>query len=269
VKIDITPLLLTFNEKENIGRTLAALSWASEIVIVDSGSTDETLKIAQATHPNVRVVQRVFDTHTAQWNFGLDQVSTSWVLSLDADYELSPALIREIAALNPDEDVAGYRASFEFRIYGHRLRSSVYPPRTVLFRRDRNRYRDEGHTQLLESRGRILSLVGQIYHDDRKPLSRWLRSQDRYLTIEARHLNSTPNYLLNRQDRLRKRIYFAPAAIFIYLLFVRGLILDGWQGWYYVCQRTVAELLLSLRLLTEREGLERETADSGSEVPRK
>ena len=51
------------------------------------------------------------------------------------------------------------------------------------------------------------------------------------------------------------RIFFAPPAMFLYLLPGRGLILDGWPGWYYVMQRTIAEMLLSLRLLTEREGV--------------
>jgi len=61
---------------------------------------------------------------------------------------------------------------------------------------------------------------------------------------------------LNRQDRLRKKIVFAPWVVFLYLLVGRGLILDGWPGWFYVLQRTVAEMLLALRLLTERERLE-------------
>jgi hypothetical protein len=61
---------------------------------------------------------------------------------------------------------------------------------------------------------------------------------------------------LNFQDRLRRKIIFAAPAMFLYLLFVRGLILAGWRGWYYVCQRTIAETLLSLRLLLGREKLE-------------
>src|SRR5438270_13866515 len=92
VKIDITPLILTFNEEENIARTIGKLSWAKEVVVIDSGSTDRTIELARATHPNVRIVERIFDTHAAQWNFGLAQVRTPWVLSLDADYELSDAL---------------------------------------------------------------------------------------------------------------------------------------------------------------------------------
>ena len=93
---DITPLILTFNEGENIGRTLSALDWAREIVMIDSGSTDRTLELARAAHPKVVVIQRQFDTHATQWNFGLDQITTEWVLTLDADYELSAEFQDEI-----------------------------------------------------------------------------------------------------------------------------------------------------------------------------
>ena len=254
--IAVTPLVLTYNEQENISRTLAALTWAQEVVLVDSFSTDSTLEAARVVHPNVRVVQRKFDTHTNQWNFGLDQVRTTWVLSLDADYQVSPELRVEIERLQPDNEIAGYKARFQFHVFGHPLRASVYPPRTILFRRDRARYRADGHTQILEVDGPIRSLANVIYHDDRKPLTRWLQSQDRYMLIEAPHLLATPAFGLSRQDRLRRRAFLAPAAMFLYLMFGRGLVLDGWPGWYYVFQRTLAETLLALRIITEREKLE-------------
>jgi glycosyltransferase involved in cell wall biosynthesis len=253
---EITPLILTFNESANISRTLEPLKWADCVIIVDSGSTDETVAMAKTSHPNVVVLQRQFDTHATQWNFGLDQITTPWVLSLDADYELSPELIDELDQLQPPNHVAGYEAEFEYRIFGHSLRSSVYPAHTVLFRRDCARYRDDGHTQKLEIDGKVVPLIAKIYHDDRKPLSRWLGSQDRYMIIEAQHLLSTPLEQLSVQDQLRRRVFFAPAVMFLYLLFARGLLLDGWRGWFYVCQRTLAEVLLSLRLLTKRECLE-------------
>jgi glycosyltransferase involved in cell wall biosynthesis len=252
---DLTALILTYNERENIERTIRALAWIERVLVIDSFSTDETCALA-TRHPHVTILQRKFDTHTQQWNFGLDQVCTPWVLSLDADYVLTPELVEEIKRLEPPDDVSGYSASFRYFIFGHELRTSLYPPRTVLFRRDRSHYEDDGHTQLLRTTGIVLSLRGKIDLDDRKPLSRWLQSQDAYFKIEARHLMATPNERLNRQDRLRKKIFFAPWMIFVYLLIGRGLILDGWAGWYYVFQRTIAETLLSLRLLTERKGLE-------------
>jgi glycosyltransferase involved in cell wall biosynthesis len=254
--ISLTALVLTFNEEANISRTVEAVHWAKQIVIVDSGSTDRTLDLAKAAHPNVKIVQRQFDSHTHQWNFGLDQVATEWVLTLDADYELSPALQEEIAKLKSPADVAGYAARFQYRIFGHPLRATVYPPRVVLFRVAKARYVDDGHTQILRIDGQTARLSGAIYHDDRKPLSHWIQAQDRYATIEARHLLALPLDQLSFQDRLRRKIFFAAPAMFLYLLFARGLILDGWPGWFYVAQRTIAELLLSMRLLIEKHDLE-------------
>ncbi len=79
---------------------------------------------------------------------------------------------------------------------------------------------------------------------------------------EARHLLrsqksevGSQKEKLSIQDRLRLKIFFAAPAMFLYLLFGRGLILDGWPGWYYVLQRTIAEMLLSLRLIEGRHGL--------------
>jgi glycosyltransferase involved in cell wall biosynthesis len=256
---DLTALILTWNEQENIERTLSAVSWAPQVLIIDSFSTDETCTIASRA-ANVTILQRAFDTHTQQWNFGLDSVTTLWVLSLDADYVMGAELAEEIRNLDPPNEIAGYAAAFRYLVYGHALRTSIYPPRTVLFRKDRARYEDDGHTQRLHVKGPIPLLQGKIDHDDRKPLSRWIVSQDRYMLIEARHLLASPNPRLNQQDRLRKRIYFAPTVMFLYLLFVRGLIFDGWPGWYYAFQRTLAEMLLSLRLLSERYGLEKADA---------
>ncbi len=203
--IPITALILTYNEKENIARTLAALSTVKQILLIDSSSTDGTVEIAQRARPDVRVVQRAFDTHTQQWNFGREQVKTEWVLTLDADYELSPELQAEIARLEPPADVVGYSVEFVYRIFGHPLRASSYPPRVVLFRVASARYVDDGHTQLLEPSGKVQTLAGKIYHDDRKPLSHWMQAQDRYAILEARHLLERQKAeTLTRRNRKRK-----------------------------------------------------------------
>src|SRR5882724_13168817 len=128
----ITPVILTYNEAPNIGRTLDQLQWARDIIVIDSGSTDETLAILRR-YPHVRVVHRDFDSFASQCNFGLTQVRTEWVLSLDADYELSEELVRELQQLQLPQDVSGYRAAFVYRIHGRPLRGTLYPPRTVLY----------------------------------------------------------------------------------------------------------------------------------------
>src|SRR6266487_839847 len=118
---EITPLILTFNERDNLSRTLAPLHWASQVVIIDSFSTDETCHIARA-NPRVMFLQRHFDSFADQCNFGLKQIKTHWVLSLDADYILTPELVKEISSLNPSVDVGGYQVRFRYCLLGRPLR---------------------------------------------------------------------------------------------------------------------------------------------------
>src|SRR5262245_40635600 len=110
-------MILTFNEEANIGRTLDKLTWAKKILVVDSGSTDDTLKIVKR-YPQAVVIRRDFDTAAPQCNFGLTHVESEWVLSLDADYVLSDELVSEIAALQPNSNVCGFWANFVYLIFG-------------------------------------------------------------------------------------------------------------------------------------------------------
>lgn len=217
-------------------------------MIIDSYSTDETLKIA-ATYPQVEVFQRKFDTHTNQWNYGLKQVNTGWVLSLDADYVLTDELINELDYLQPVDSIDGYFIQFQYCVFGKPLRGTILPSRQMLFRKSNATYVDDGHTQLLSVKRGSASLSATVLHDDRKPLSRWLWAQDRYMIIEAEKLLGTPDAGLSLGDRLRKRKVIAPFVVFVYCLFLKGGILDGWRGWYYAFQRMFAETLLSLRLI--------------------
>jgi len=246
----VTPLILTFNEAPNIGRTMECLAWAKDIVVVDSFSTDETVDIV-GRYSNARIFQRKFDDHAHQWNFGVKEtgIGSEWVLALDADYMVSEDLRREIGSLTPDAGVAGFRASFIYCIEGRPLRATVYTPVTVLFRRERAAYAQDGHTQRVQVDGKIATLSGAIFHDDRKSLSHWVASQDRYMRLEAEKLLYTAWSNLGWSGRIRKLRVVAPFAMLFYCLFVQGLILDGRAGLFYSFQRAFAEFLLSLRLL--------------------
>lgn len=245
----ITPLILTHNEAPNIARTLESLRWAGDIVIVDSFSDDDTLEIAIA-FPQVRVLQRAFDSHRNQWEFGLKEagIATPWVLALDADYVVSDELIAELRNLSPDGP-AGYRATFIYCINGKKLQSGIYPPVTVLYRRDSASYVQDGHTQRVAVEGAVEDLRAPILHDDRKSLKTWFSAQARYTELEAQKLLSTDRAELGFADRLRRWRFLMPPAVLFYCLIVRGGILDGWAGFYYAFQRAVAELMLSLHLI--------------------
>ena len=246
----ITPLILTYNEAPNIGRTLEQLRWAREIVVVDGFSDDETLEIAKA-FPQVRVYQREFDSHENQWNFGLKEtgISSEWVLGLDADYVLTEDLLAELQTFSPEPRVNGYRAKFIYCIEGKRIRSGVYPPVTVLYRKDKASYFQDGHTHRLAVDGRVENLRAPILHDDRKALSRWLEAQARYTKLEADKLLAADQGSLSWTDRVRRWRVVAPAAMLFYCLIIRGGVADGWAGFYYAFQRSLAELMLALHLL--------------------
>lgn len=247
----ITPLLLTFNEAPNIARTLEKLHWAGDVVVVDSGSTDETLTIV-ARYPQARVIHRRFDDFASQCNFGLMQVKSEWVLSLDADYVLTDSLIVEMAELDDSTEFNGYSVNFIYCIFGRALRGTVYPPRTVLYRKKSAAYRNEGHGHRVTIDGRVSTLKSTVLHDDRKPLSRWFSSQQSYAKREAEFLLSSSPEKHRRTDRIRLMGWPAPPLVFLYTLFAKGCILDGWYGWCYVLQRTLAETMIALELADRR-----------------
>lgn len=247
----ITPLILTYNEEPNIDRTLNQLTWAKEIIVVDSFSTDETLEILKS-YDNIRIFQRSFDSHTNQWNYGLEHINSDWVLSMDADYILREEFLKEIESITVDSLADGYFVSFKYCVFGKPLRQTILPPRQCLFRKNKGIYIDDGHTQLLKNEGKITHLKSYIYHDDRKSLSRWLWAQDRYMILEVKKISNSPSSELSIGDRIRKKIIFAPFIIFIYCLIFKGGIFDGWHGCYYAFQRMFAEILLSLRLIESR-----------------
>ena len=122
----------------------------------------------------------------------------------------------------------------------------------MLYRVSGAHYQNEGHGHRIRLQGRISTLKGAIYHDDRKPLSRWLGSQLKYAAREAPHLLETPRERLGRIDRLRLMGWPAPILVLGYVLFAKGAILDGKAGWMYAFQRLLAEVLLALELLDRR-----------------
>ena len=248
---NITPLIITYNEATNIRRTIGKLLWARRIVVVDSGSTDETIDILR-TFSQVEVINHSFVDFASQCNFGISHVLTPWVLSLDADYELSDELVAELQSLTPAATTSGYRAKFIYRIYGRPLRGTLYPSRIVLYRKDQAIYRNEGHGHRVSVSSAILPFAGPIYHDDRKSLARWLGSQQRYASQEAEFLLSSDRATLGRTGRIRLAAWPAPLAVFVYTLFVKGCLFDGWPGWFYVLQRVLAETIIALEIIDRR-----------------
>ena len=244
----ITPVILTYNEAANIGRTLHALQWAKRIVVLDSFSDDQTETIC-AQFKNVEFLQRSFDQHASQWNFAIaQQINTPWTLALDADHVLSEALVNELRLLQPPAETQAYWASFIYLINGKPLRQSLYPPVISLFRSGQGHYQQDGHTQRLSINGRVDQLKDKIMHDDRKSAKRWLRSQWSYAQQEVGKLRQKSWSDLSWADRARKT-GLAPIIVLPYTFLFKGLVLNGWPGMVYTGQRFIAELCLQIARL--------------------
>jgi glycosyltransferase involved in cell wall biosynthesis len=245
----ITPVILTFNEAENIERTLSHLKWAKDIVVVDSNSTDNTQQII-AKFPQVRVFTRPYDTHANKWRFAVEEtgIATDWILRLDADYQVTDDLVNELARLDASAPVSAYRIMFDYAIFSHRLLSSLYPANTILFRKGRFSVADKGHTEAWTIQGRIDTLKARVIHDDWKTTERWISDQSRNM---SRELNPLRKKGAGLRAWLRLRPPLMPIAVFLYCLFGKGLILNGKAGVFYALQRLVAEATLSLMVLEE------------------
>lgn len=244
----LSAIILTYNEEANIQRTLSSIQWISDILIIDSGSSDRTLGIVQQ-FDNTRIIYRKFDSFANQCNFGLKQLSSEWVLSLDADYVLTSYLSQEIIDVltgthDLDSLIKAYSIDFYYCINGKPIRSGLLPARTCLYKRDCAEYIDIGHGHKVIISGRTGRLHNRIYHDDRKTFGKWLESQQRYQKIEAEMLSSQHARDLPMQDYIRKHTFLAPfLAFFLCLVFKKG-ILDGKAGIIYAFQRLIAESLL-------------------------
>ncbi len=200
----VTPVTLTFNEAPNLERLLRSLTWAGDVVVVDSGSSDSTERAARQ-FANVRWFVRRFDTHATQWQFAIrqTQVATPYVLALDADYEVPSSFVEELATRFATGDFAGGVAGFEYRIHGRPLMGSVYPPKLVVFRPHDVRISQPGHTQEFATDGPIYRFEQRLVHDDRKPVDRFVRSQLEYSRLEASRLFTGESR--RWQDALRRK----------------------------------------------------------------
>ena len=187
--------IITLNEEQNLPRTLASLVFADEIVIVDSGSTDRTLEIAASFH--ARVFSQEWLGFAAQKNFAIQQCSGDWVLSLDADEELSPKLQSQMRALlptNPPADAyfLNRRNLFLGRWMKH---GGYYPdPKLRLFRRAAVNF---AHAPHFEDRpvhetmvfdGISGRLDYDLIHHAYPTLEGYLEHMDRYSTLGAQLL---------------------------------------------------------------------------------
>jgi glycosyltransferase involved in cell wall biosynthesis len=228
--------IITLNEEANLARTLASVQFADEIIVVDSGSTDRTLEIAQSF--NATVVSQPWLGFSAQKNFAIERCTGTWVLSLDADEELTPELQIEIRALlrgkpSADAYLLRRRNLFLNRWIRH---GGYYPDAKLrLFRRHAAnfappaRFTERPVHETISFEGALETLYADLIHHAYPTIESYIEHMDRYSTLGAQ-------IVIAKGDTSRSvfgfvnNIMVKPAFTFIYNYIFRLGFLDGREG---------------------------------------
>ena len=183
----LTVTVITYNEAQHIAAALDSVSWADEIIVVDSGSTDGTAEIARAKA--TRVIVREWPGYSAQKNFAADQASHDWVLSMDADERVTPPLAEEIRSLLArGPDARGYRIRRVSFYLGQWIRTTDWWPdfQTRLYDRRAGRWSSvKIHESFKLNEGRPRKLRREMEHYAYRNVSHHLQKIDAYTTLIA------------------------------------------------------------------------------------
>lgn len=271
--MSISVLILTLNEAVNIRACIESLPWRGDVHVLDSASTDDTREIASACGAIVCV--RAFDSYAAQRNFGFALPFISeWVVALDADERMTPALATEIEAKikasQPDDVMLQMRRKDMF--LGRWLRrASGYPTWFArVFRRGRvTVVRDVNEDYVAD--GRVRRIDEHLMHYPfAKGMEWWFDRHNRYSTVEARilreqrHGNGVQLRTLMARDPQRRRAALKtlayrlpgrPLVMFVYLYVWRGGFLDGRAGFHYASMRMAYEIMIDAKVAAAEQDL--------------
>lgn len=184
----LTAIIPTLNEEANIKGALNSVQFADEIIVVDSYSTDSTIQIVQE-YPQVKVLQRKFDTHAKQKNWAISKASHDWIFILDADERTNLALINEIKEKqNTDHPYSAFWIGRENVFMGEIVKHVWKGDKVIrLFNRNMCRYPEVHVHEEIISTGPIGELSYKILHDTyaSKGINGYLEKSNHYATLAA------------------------------------------------------------------------------------
>jgi len=223
--VKVTVTVITRDEAANIAAALESVSWADEIVVVDSGSTDDTVAIARPLATRVEV--RDWPGYSAQKNYAAEVASNDWILSIDADERVTPDLAAEIrGVLTGTPSSPGYRVPRVAWYLGRWIRSTDWYPDYQLRLYDRRAGRWNGRRvhESIALQGTPGQLRHELQHYAYRDLSHHLATIDRYTTLAAEQ------WLAEGRTTNGFELYIHPRLAFVRNYLLRGGIRDGAPG---------------------------------------
>lgn len=269
-------IIPTLNEEVNIADCIEALSFSDDIVVYDSFSTDRTLEIARQ-FPNVRIVQRAFDTEPKHRNWALENIEFKhrWIYSSDADERMPPQLRNEIMRVcnDPREPHQAYRLRFKNMFMGRWIRrGGIYPVWVIrLFKADAIRYEDRSVNPHPCVKGELGDLEHHfIHYSFNKGLLPWFYKHNKYSDGEAAEavkvvgnatFTSKVAQLNSKEKGVARRAFkdmsfflrFRGFVRFFYMYLIKLAILDGRAGFHYACMISMYEYWIELKMVEQRK----------------
>ena len=222
----VTVITLTLNEARNIGPCLESVRWADEILVIDSGSTDETIDRARAFSARVHEIE--WRGYGAARNFALEKATGEWILWLDADERVTPELAAEIQQILRDDPagIDGYSIARRAYFLGRWIRhSGWYPGRvTRLFRRGKGTFSESRVHEQLRLEGTVAHTKHDLLHLTDPDLAHYMQKFNTYTTLAAQDMVAA-----GRKSGMGD-LTVRPAFQFFKMYILRLGMLDGLEG---------------------------------------
>ncbi|WP_026461749.1 glycosyltransferase family 2 protein [Adhaeribacter aquaticus] len=246
----LTAIILTKNEEANIAEAIKSVSWANEIIIVDSFSTDATLAIAKQFP--VKILQRTFDTHARQKNWAIQQASYSWIFILDADERVPESLkieVQNVLKISLPAETAFWIGRQNY-FMGQLVRYSGWQHDRVirLFRKDSCWYKEVQVHEEIETSGVVGHLTHKLVHYTYHGLRQYLEKWDYYTWLSAQDRGKKTEKVTVYHLGIKPLIRF-----FRHYIWFRGF-LDGKVGFVISYMAAISVFMRYLKLWRIQEG---------------
>lgn len=223
---NLTVVILTKNEEKNIVDVIAnAQKVTDKVLIVDSGSTDKTVELAESN--GAKAIYREWDNDfAAQRNFALEQVATEWVLYLDADERMNDELAEAVKEAAEDSKEVMYRLIRRNSAFGREFKYGVLSPDSVvrMFPKDKVKWQDKVHERPVGYLPTI-TLKGFLKHYTYNDFGQYLAKMNTYAMIGAQNY-----YAKNKKVGVLKDLVFRPFFAFFKMYVLKKGFLEGWLG---------------------------------------
>lgn len=242
--LPLSLIVITRDAAHELAECLASVPFAAEAIVVDSGSRDDTVALARRL--GARVVEQAFLGYGPQKNFAVAQAAHDWVLCVDADERVSPALATSIAAAfaSGTPQAQAYTIARRNRFLGRWLaHGEGYPDWNIrLFDRRHARWTDDPVHETVAADGRVERLAGDLLHASAESIDAYIAKQNRYTTLQAQAMHA------RGEHASLARIALSPLARFFRFYVVKLGFLDGAAGFAHIAIGAFASFLKYVKL---------------------